>query len=366
MSKIIRFNYLYRDEANYKEWGSFDFTNPDGLAVEEIERIPRQNFEQDELFIAHQVGIPEIFFYSTDPITEDDHCYHEFASVEAIETAETEPPSRSISEFLNAVQSAASAGWKAFDPADRLPELRLNIISPEKPINAMNTIVRFEAVRGHIIVPISTGNALIDTGSPTSFAAAPFEFAGRRHAPPTGMMGVTTETISELADIRIDALVGCDILNGFGAMRIRWNDGVMEFSDRFADDKATDMMDNLAGIPVFPVRLGEISTKAIFDTGAHLSHIDPELVSSMTPISHKDDFNPINGKFTAPVFSVSTTIADRTYDIEYGILPGTLGLMTSMTMRMTSSSAVIGTAILEHFDVTISWHDGTISWTPTK
>jgi hypothetical protein len=124
MNNIVRFNYLYRDAANYKEWGSIDFTNPEKLALKEIERRLREDFVQGELFIAHQVGLPELLFYANDPITEDDHCYHEFHSVEAIETTTTEAPEQSISEFLSTIHSAAETGWRAFNPADRLPELR--------------------------------------------------------------------------------------------------------------------------------------------------------------------------------------------------------------------------------------------------
>ncbi|NTU52280.1 MAG: hypothetical protein HGA97_00975 [Chlorobiaceae bacterium] len=226
----------------------------------------------------------------------------------------------------------------------------------------MTITVPFNAIRGHIIVPMPTGNALVDTGSPTSFAPAPFDFAGNRYAPPTDMAGVTTDTLSELADIKIEALIGCDILAGLHAMRIRWNEGILEFADDFPDGETVDKMETLGGIPVFPVRLGDVATMAIFDTGAHLSYIDPKLVSAMTPIGQKEDFHPLNGRFTAPVFSVNTTLAGHDHDLEYGILPGALEVMTAMARALTGSSAVIGTAILEHFDVTISWRQDTISW----
>lgn len=226
----------------------------------------------------------------------------------------------------------------------------------------MTITVPFNAIRGHVIVLMPTGNALIDTGSPKSFSPAPFEFAGNRYAPSTDMAGVTTDTLSELADIKIDALIGCDILAGLHAMQIRWNDRVLEFADDFPDRETVDKMETLGGIPVFPVRLGDVATRAIFDTGAHLSYIDPKLVSAIATIGQKEDFHPLNGRFTVPVFSVSTTLAGHARDLEYGVLPGALEVMTSMVRAMTGSSAVIGTAILEHFDVTISWRQGTISW----
>ena len=128
MSSTIRFNYLYRDASNYKEWGSVDFTNPEKLALNEIEQSLRKNFDQGELFIAHQIKIPELFFYAAEPITEDDHCYHEFGSLEEIDTAASETPSRSISDFINTIELAATTGWEAFNPADRLPKIKANAL----------------------------------------------------------------------------------------------------------------------------------------------------------------------------------------------------------------------------------------------
>lgn len=126
MPNCIRFSYLYRDAGNYKAWGSVDFTNPDELSVEVIERKLRYSFDQQELFIAHQVGIPELFFYATEPVSEDDHCYHEFAAVEAIESSSTEIPERSITVFLAEVQACAEKGWEVFLPSDRLSTIRAN------------------------------------------------------------------------------------------------------------------------------------------------------------------------------------------------------------------------------------------------
>lgn len=126
MNSIIRFNYLYRDASNYKECGFVDFANPEKLTLNEIEQSLRKNFEEGELFIAHQIEIPELFFYATEPITEDDHCYHEFGSLEKIDTAASETPLRSISEFINTIERSARTGWKSFNPADRLPEIKEN------------------------------------------------------------------------------------------------------------------------------------------------------------------------------------------------------------------------------------------------
>ncbi len=226
----------------------------------------------------------------------------------------------------------------------------------------MITSIPFNDVRGHLIIPFPGCDALVDTGSPVSFGRGPIELAGKRFDLPESMMGMTTEAMGELADMRIDALVGCDILTSLHAMRIRWNDGILEFADGFPPGEVDDRLDTLAGTPVFPVTINGKAGKAIFDTGAHLSYIDPALVAEITPTGEKEDFHPLNGRFLAPVYNVSTAIDAQANGIEYGVLPGMVGVMASMAMGMAGASAVIGTSILRHFDVAVSWREGIISW----
>jgi hypothetical protein len=116
----IRFEYLYRDGSNYKKWSEVVFSNPDNVRIERIAKQLNEAFMQDGLFIAHQVRVPEVFLAAEDHLTEDDHCFHEFAEV--TETAEmpSDLHRRSISEFLREVLTESQSGWRAFDPTDRL------------------------------------------------------------------------------------------------------------------------------------------------------------------------------------------------------------------------------------------------------
>ena len=116
----IRFQYLYRDGSNYKKWSEVVFSNPDNCRAERIAKQLNESLLADGLFIAHQVRVPEVFLATEDQLTEDDHCFHEFAEV----TETTEPPSdlhrRSIGEFLTEVVRESRSGWRAFDPTDEL------------------------------------------------------------------------------------------------------------------------------------------------------------------------------------------------------------------------------------------------------
>jgi hypothetical protein len=116
----VKFHYLYRDGSNYKKWAEVVFSNADDLSADVITRVLRDAFLEDGLFIAHQVRIPEVFLASDDELTFDDHCYHEFESVESTSAAPNDPYGRSIRDFMEEVAKEAKRGWRAFNPQDRL------------------------------------------------------------------------------------------------------------------------------------------------------------------------------------------------------------------------------------------------------
>ena len=114
----LKLNYLYRDGSNYKKWGSVTFLNPDNLTCERVEETIRQSFLEEGFFIASQIHLPDVSFYSGGSISLDDHCYHEFHSVEATHDDPSDALKRSIGEFLAEVLRGSQAGWKVFDPCD--------------------------------------------------------------------------------------------------------------------------------------------------------------------------------------------------------------------------------------------------------
>ena len=116
----VRFHYLYRDGSNYKKWAEIVFSNADELSTEGVTRRLREAFLADGIFIAHQVRVPEVFLALEDELTPDDHCFHEFDSVEATSDLPNDLFGRSIRDFILEVVREAERGWRAFDPEDRL------------------------------------------------------------------------------------------------------------------------------------------------------------------------------------------------------------------------------------------------------
>ena len=219
----------------------------------------------------------------------------------------------------------------------------------------------FEAIKGHMIVPIGDRYGLIDTGSPSSISSLPFELFGHRHSPPSNMMGITMEKISELSGIQIDILIGCNILSQQD-IRIRWSEQRLDWGNNLPDYPLTMELKTLKGLPIFPLTIGSIVTKAIFDTGAHLSYIDPTLVVGKATWGKRNDFSPFVGTFTVSTYMMPTALDKSPINIEYGIFPESLQAILGSAFTESKASAVIGTQLLDYFDCMISWSQRTISW----
>lgn len=115
----IKFNYLYRDGANYKSWGEVIFTNPEQLSLDTIETKLIGTFISEQFFIASQISVPERFLFLDGKFTKFDHCYHEFDCVEICQDKPNDVLDRSIADFLKDVELVSESGWEEFDILDR-------------------------------------------------------------------------------------------------------------------------------------------------------------------------------------------------------------------------------------------------------
>lgn len=105
------FTYLYRDGGNYKKYGEVVFSGEPGARTAEMMRLA----ERDPLFIAAQVRIPNVFLFEELPPNGDDHCFHEFFSIEVTQASSDDNLNRSIEEFADEFAAEATKGWLAFD-----------------------------------------------------------------------------------------------------------------------------------------------------------------------------------------------------------------------------------------------------------
>lgn len=91
----IKLNYLYRDNSNYKKFGSVVFVNSGTILLEEFKEKFTRNLIDGEYFLAEELGLPTLFF---DELNEDDHQWHEFENIEA--TIDCPNLEITIEEFL--------------------------------------------------------------------------------------------------------------------------------------------------------------------------------------------------------------------------------------------------------------------------
>jgi hypothetical protein len=76
----IKFNYFYRDSANYKKFSYVIFPNPDNIELEELETLIKSKLIYATYFYAIDWKLPELFLSTCD--FRDDPTWHEFESIE--------------------------------------------------------------------------------------------------------------------------------------------------------------------------------------------------------------------------------------------------------------------------------------------
>lgn len=104
----LLFEYLYRDAANFKAFGTVVF---EGSLAEPEVAVIRERFPFNGYGIAEQLGIPALYRllyeYSNGP-TQADHCWHEFRSVRLVSPGDIPADAHrggSASDFLARVRS---------------------------------------------------------------------------------------------------------------------------------------------------------------------------------------------------------------------------------------------------------------------
>lgn len=97
----IKFNYLYRDGANYKNFNFVIFENDQSISLENLEALIKSKLFDGQWFYADRWKVPEIFLSTFD--FKIDPTWHEFESVEC-----SDEPANStftLAEFVGILKS---------------------------------------------------------------------------------------------------------------------------------------------------------------------------------------------------------------------------------------------------------------------
>ena len=99
----IKFNYLHRDGANYKNHNAVVFVNPNNKSKEELEIVIKNSMVDGMWFVANHWNLPDMHFQEYRWNSEIDHDWHECDCLEEISDMPTEKIS--IEDFLNQIQN---------------------------------------------------------------------------------------------------------------------------------------------------------------------------------------------------------------------------------------------------------------------
>jgi hypothetical protein len=102
----VRFEYLYRDAGNFKNWGELVFSNPHNINVNLVKSMAENVLIDQAYFVASKADVPDLHFKEYND--QLDHGWHEFHAVIQTEEATNDPLGRNIEEFIESLQSAAS------------------------------------------------------------------------------------------------------------------------------------------------------------------------------------------------------------------------------------------------------------------
>ncbi len=100
----IEFEYLYRDCANFKNFGKVIFANKRSLSAKEIDEELLSAAMPEPFFRASDFGLPDLFFKNFPYDPELDHELHEYRKVSETKKPTNDASDRDITDLLLAIE----------------------------------------------------------------------------------------------------------------------------------------------------------------------------------------------------------------------------------------------------------------------
>ena len=212
-------------------------------------------------------------------------------------------------------------------------------------------VFKYNYDSGHILFDVNGLVVLFDTGAPNSVGSGSFSFIDNDYDLQNNYMGLTTSTLSEYIGTQVDILMGADIINNYDIC-IDSMGNKITFGENLSIDEYENVLDikDFMGIPIIDVTVEGKSMSMFFDTGAHLSYIEPSITNNYSSAGEKEDFYPGVGTFKTNTFDILTTIGKREMTVKYGVLPE----MLQMTLMMADTQGIIGTEIFKYYKCVLS------------
>lgn len=101
----VRFEYLYRDAGNFKNWGEVVFSNPQNINADLVIAMTEKVLIDQAYFVASMASVPDLYFVEYD--TDLDHGWHELHAFQFTDEAPNDPQGRNIEEFIESLRRAS-------------------------------------------------------------------------------------------------------------------------------------------------------------------------------------------------------------------------------------------------------------------
>ena len=196
---------------------------------------------------------------------------------------------------------------------------------------------------GHLFTRVDGHLMLVDTGGPVSFGSfSVLRIDNRQFELEDDYMGLDAETLSGYTNVKVAGLIGADVLGSFDVIIDVKNGNFTVSDDTLEFDGEPVALDEFMGVPIVIVSIGGNDCRMFFDTGAQVSYLQDDSLSSFPPAGEITDFYPGIGSFQTDTYTVELRIGNDPFTVRCGSLPESLG----MTLMMAETKGILGNQIL--------------------
>lgn len=160
-----------------------------------------------------------------------------------------------------------------------------------------------------------------------------------------GQMGIDIDYSLDASDVEIAKLMGVDIdsiVNHIGQpvnvimgndqlknskVLVDYSRGTITFGEDASLEGSVVLFTLRANYLVVKAKINGATRKVFFDTGAPTSYVSEDWLDGCPKVGEVEDFHPLVGSFTAPVYSVPVDFAGGSANVEIGVLPNKLQAM---------------------------------------
>ena len=140
------------------------------------------------------------------------------------------------------------------------------------------------------------------------------------------LMGVDFDSIVNHIGQPVNVIMGNDQLEKSKVL-VDYSRGIITFGDNVSLTGTVVLCSLSANYLVVKAKINGATRKVFFDTGAPTSYVSEAWLDGCPKVGEAEDFHPLVGFFTAPVYSAPVNFAGRSANVEIGVLPNKLQAM---------------------------------------